>query len=147
MTPRQIELVRISFARLAPMAAAAGTLFYRRLFELNPALEALFKHDVQEQSHTLMQMIGLAVALLDRPAMLVHAIDALGRRHAVYGVKPHDYETGGDALIWALNEGLGEAFTPEVKDAWVAVYELISSTMQRAAATAAPFPDRTGFVR
>jgi len=116
------------------MAAAAGALFYSRLFELDPALKALFKHDLQEQSHKLMQMIGLAVALLDRPDMLVHALDALGRRHSVYGVKPQDYKTVGDALILTLGEGLGEAFTPELNDAWVAVYELISSTMQRSAA-------------
>jgi len=104
------------------------------LFELDPELKALFKHNLQEQSHKLMQMIGLAVALLDRPDMLVHAVDALGRRHSVYGVKARDYSTVGEALILTLDEGLGEAFTPEVKDAWVAVYELISSTMQQTAA-------------
>src|SRR5262245_49253254 len=136
MTSRQTELVRASFARLAPMAAAAGALFYRRLFELDPALKTLFKHDLEEQGHKLMQMIGLAVALLDRPDMLVHAIDALGRRHSVYGVKPQHYKTVGEALILTLGEGLGEEFTPEVSDAWVAVYELISSTMQESAAAA-----------
>jgi hemoglobin-like flavoprotein len=133
MTTRQTELVKWSFGRIAPMAEAAASLFYRRLFELDPSLRSLFKADLHEQGAKLMHMIGLAVGLLDRPFRLIPAIEALGRRHAEYGATQLDYRTVGEALIWTLDECLGEAFTAEVKDAWVAVYELISTVMQRSA--------------
>jgi hemoglobin-like flavoprotein len=135
MTPKQTEIIRTSFARLSPKAAAVGAIFYDRLFMLDPELRPLFKHDLAEQSQKLMQTLGLAVALLDRPDLLIHTTEALGRRHTRYGVTPRHYNTVGEALIWTLDQGLGEHFTPEVKQAWVAVYELISSTMQRSADT------------
>ena len=131
ITVTQRELVRSSFAQVARMADAAADLFYRRLFELDPALRSLFRGDLQEQGRRLIQMLGIAVAWLDRPDMLVPTIEELGRRHEVYGVKPRDYHTVGKALLLTLAEGLGEAFTPDVRDAWTAVYELILSAMQR----------------
>ena len=131
MTQIQLGLVRASFAQVAQMADAAGGLFYRRLFELDPSLRSLFRSDLQEQGRKLIQMLGMAVAWLDRPDMLLPTIEALGRRHELYGVKPRDYQTVGEALLWTLAKGLGEAFTPEVRGAWIAVFELISSVMQR----------------
>jgi hemoglobin-like flavoprotein len=133
MTPKQTEIVRTSFASLAPLAVATGATFYDRLFKLDPTLGPLFRQNLAEQSKKLMQMVGLAVSLLDRPDVLVPSIEAMGRRHAIHGVNPHHYTTVGEALIWTLEQGLGEHFTPEVKEAWIAVYELISSTMQRSA--------------
>jgi len=101
------------------------------LFELDPSLRSLFRSDLQEQGRKLIQTLGLAVAWLDRPDMLLPTIEALGRRHELYGVKSRDYQTVGEALLWTLAKGLGEAFTPEVRGAWIAVLELISSVMQR----------------
>ena len=59
-----------------------------------------------------------------------------------YGVRPEHYDTVAAALIWTLEKGLGEAFTPEVKDAWVAVYTLLAQTMKDAAASIKPEPSR-----
>jgi hemoglobin-like flavoprotein len=58
----------------------------------------------------------------------------LARRHEGYGVRPQHYDTVGAALIWTLEQGLGTAFTPEVKAAWVAVYTNLANTMQAASA-------------
>lgn len=136
ITQIKTELVRSSFAQIAQMADLAGGLFYRRLFELDPALRPLFRGDLREQGRKLIQMLGTAVAWLDRPDVLIPTIEALGRRHAIYGVKPRDYHTVGKALLLTLAEGLGEAFTPEVRVAWTAVFELISSAMQGQSAAA-----------
>jgi hemoglobin-like flavoprotein len=80
-----------------------------------------------------MQMISTAVANLDRLDTLVPAVQSLGARHARYGVLDSHYNTVGEALIWTLEQGLGDAFTPETKDAWIVVYTLLSSTMKDAA--------------
>jgi hemoglobin-like flavoprotein len=129
MTPKQKELVQHSFALLSPVAEQAGQLFYDRLFQLDPALRNLFKSDLSEQSRMLMQMLSVAVRGLDRLEEIVPAVRLLGRRHAGYGVTERDFATVGAALLWTLERGLGPAFTPEVRDAWAAVYAVLTQTM------------------
>jgi hemoglobin-like flavoprotein len=106
------------------------------LFELDPTLRPLFKGDMKEQGRKLMDMITLAVKGLDRPEALLPALAALGRRHADYGVNKHDYETVGEALIWTLEQGLGPSFTPDVREAWEAIYGFIAGSMREAAVAA-----------
>ena len=133
MTPNQIKLVQTSFAQVAPTAATAADLFYGRLFEVAPQVRAMFPDDLSEQKKKLMAMLGTAVAGLSRLETLVPAVQALGRRHAGYGVKAQHYASVGSALLWTLEKGLGAAFTPEVKDAWATAYIVLSTTMMNAA--------------
>jgi nitric oxide dioxygenase len=133
MTPNQIKLVQTSFAQVAPIAATAADLFYGRLFEVAPQVRAMFPDDLSEQKKKLMAMLGTAVAGLSRLETLMPAVQALGRRHAGYGVKAQHYASVGSALLWTLEKGLGEAFTPEVKDAWATTYIVLSTTMMNAA--------------
>ena len=133
MTPNEKSLVQRTFGLVVPITDRAASLFYGRLFELDPALKLLFKVDMREQGRKLMQVIGFAVSKLDTLDELVPDVEALGRRHAGYGVKDADYDTVGAALLWTLEQGLGAAFTPEVKSAWTTVYQLLASTMKGAA--------------
>ena len=130
MTPRQILLVQTTFAQVEPIAETAAALFYARLFELDPSLRPLFTTDIQEQGRKLMQTIAVAVRGLDNLDALVPAVRALGKRHAGYGVQDQHYETVAAALIWTLEAGLGDAFTPEVREAWATVYRLLADTMK-----------------
>jgi len=133
LTNTQKTLVQESFAAVMPIADDAAALFYRRLFELDPSLERMFKGDMKEQRQKLMQMLTAAVKGLDRLDQLVPVVEDLGRRHAGYGVADAHYDTVGAALLWTLEKGLGSAFTPEVQDAWIAVYGLLAGTMKNAA--------------
>ena len=133
MTPRQIELVQTSFRKVVPIGDTAAELFYARLFELDPAIEPLFEIDLKEQGRKLLGMIGLAVTGLNDFSRLAPVVADLGRRHVGYGVKPSHYDTVGAALVWTLERGIEDAFTPEVKDAWVAAYGLLAGTMKQAA--------------
>ena len=92
-------------------------------------MESLFSGNMIEQGNKLMTMIGAAVAALSNIATLVPVVEELGRRHAGYGVQDSHYDTVGEALLWTLETGLGEAFTPKVKEAWTSVYGLLASTM------------------
>jgi hemoglobin-like flavoprotein len=132
----QKALVQTSFAQVRPIADAAAALFYSRLFELDPTLRPLFKGPIEEQGRKLMEMLGLAIKGLDRPEALLPALAALGRRHAGYGVNEHDYETVGEALLWTLEQGLGPSFTPQVQEAWAALYRFVADTMRAACVTA-----------
>lgn len=137
MTAEQKTLVQSSFAKVAPIADAAAAMFYARLFELDPSLRPLFTTDLAEQGRKLMRMIGLAVNGLDRLDQLVPVVQQLGQRHTTYGVKDEHYDTVATALVWTLEQGLGPAFTPEVKEAWVTVYGVLATTMKDAAAATA----------
>jgi hemoglobin-like flavoprotein len=129
MTPESIALVKTSWAQVQPISGQAAALFYGRLFEVYPEVKPLFKGDMREQGRKLMTMIATAVNALDRLEPMVPAIKALGARHAGYGVESADYDKVADALLWTLGQGLGDAFTPDVKDAWTQAYTALASTM------------------
>lgn len=136
MTPDHIRIVQTTWLRLLPIRETAAQLFYDRLFELDPSLRQLFRGDLQAQGKKLMQVIDGAVNGLTRIEHVVPIVQALGRRHAGYGVRDQHYETVGSALLWTLEKGLGAAFTDPVKAAWSAVYHTLATTMREAAADA-----------
>jgi hemoglobin-like flavoprotein len=137
MTPLQIHLVRTTFASIAPSAQNVAALFYARLFEIEPTLRPLFRGDLTEQGRKLMQMLGAAVAGLDRVRELAPRLRELGRRHHEYGVRDVHYETVAVALLWTLEQGLGERFTAEVRDAWTKAYHLMADAMKAGASVRA----------
>lgn len=134
MTPEQKQLVQSTFAQVAPIAPKAAELFYGRLFELDPDLKPLFKGDMTEQGAKLMKTLGVAVASLNDLDSLVPVLQGLGRDHVAYGVQDAHYDTVGEALLWTLEQGLGDAFTPEAEEAWTEVYTLVAAVMKEAAA-------------
>lgn len=138
MTPEQVELVQSSFKKVEPIAATAGDLFYNRLFEIAPEVRPMFADDITEQRDKLMAMLGTAVNNLHQIDKIIEPVKALGAKHVDYGVTDKHYDVVGEALIWTLQEGLKDDFTPEVKDAWVTTYTTVASVMKEAAAAAAP---------
>ena len=138
MTQDQIAAVRQTFATVAPNARTVGTLFYDRLFAIDPSLRALFRGDINEQAGKLMHVIGFAVANLDKPDALLPAVRALGERHVAYGVTEPHYQTVATALLQTLEAGLGDAFTPDVRGAWTTAYTTLAGEMLAASRKAAP---------
>lgn len=134
MTLQDKERVKQTWIRVIPIADKAAELFYGRLFELDPAVKPMFKSDIKAQGAKLMKTIGLAVSALDDLEPLVPTLKEIGARHAGYGVKEGDYDTVATALLWALEQGLGEAFTDEVKNAWAEVYTTVADVMKSGAA-------------
>jgi hemoglobin-like flavoprotein len=133
MTPEQIYLVQRSWRQVLPISDTAAELFYGKLFALDPTVQPLFKGDMKAQGRKLMAMIGTAVNGLTTLDAIVPAVQDLGRRHVKYGVKDSHYDTVGSALLWTLEQGLGDAFTPDVKAAWTSVYGVLAATMKDAA--------------
>lgn len=137
MTPEQIALVKDSWAKVVPISEQAAGLFYGKLFEAYPEVQPYFKGDMQDQGRKLMAMIGMAVNGLDDLGPLVPAVQAMGKRHVGYGVKDEDYDKVAECLIWTLEQGLGAAFTPDTRTAWVLMYTTVADVMKAAAAEAA----------
>ena len=137
MNPDEIALVQATWRQVVPIKETAAELFYGKLFELDPALQPLFEGDIKEQGRKLMTMITIAVNGLTQLDALVPVVQDLGRRYAGHRVQDVPYGTVADALLWTLGEGLGEAFTPEVKAAWTKTYEVLADTMRQGASSAA----------
>jgi hemoglobin-like flavoprotein len=137
LTAKDIALVRTSFAKVLPIKDVAADLFYDRLFEIAPQLRGMFPHDLKEQKTKLMAMLAAAIGALHDLTTLVPHVKALGARHASYGVTVAHYTVVADALMWTLERGLGDAFTPEVRSAWAKVYGVLAGTMQTGAVEAA----------
>lgn len=130
MNAEQIKLVQSSFELVRPMADTAAQLFYDRLFTLDPSLRPMFKGDIASQGRMLMSVLSTAVKGLTDLDALVPVLRNLGARHVGYGVRDEHYVTVGTALLWTLGQGLGEAFTPEVCEAWTVAYGLLADVMQ-----------------
>lgn len=138
MTEDQIRLVQSSWKLVVPIQETASGLFYGRLFELDPALRALFRTDLKTQGHRLMAILNTVVNGLGRLDQLLPAVQDLGRRHTGYGVQDAHYDTVAGALLWTLEQGLGAAFTAEVRDAWTTAYLTLAGVMKEAAASHQP---------
>ena len=133
LSPDTVAHVQRTWADVAAIAPEAASLFYHELFDAAPHLRPLFRGDMEVQGRKLMDMIGVAVATLDRPATLGPVLAKLGRRHGEYGVEPDHYGLVGAALLATLAAGLGEAFTDRVEAAWTEVYGALADAMITAA--------------
>lgn len=129
MTPQQVKLVQESFAKVAPIAPQAADLFYGRLFEVAPQVRSLFPDDLREQKKKLMAMLAVVVAGLDKLDTILPAASALAKRHVGYGAAAEHYPVVGGALLWTLEKGLGDAWTPELASAWTDAYTTLSGFM------------------
>lgn len=139
MTSYQTQLVQQTFSQVATLPVdVVGSLFYNRLFIIAPEVKSMFSRTTTpEQSRKLLTMLSYIVSRLDQSDQLVNEVEKLAQRHVRYGVQDRHYDQVGDALLWTLEQGLGEAWTVEVKEAWIACYTLLSGVMLRASSQVA----------
>jgi len=129
MTPTQVSLVQDSFAKVVPISDQAAVIFYDRLFDIAPQVKPLFKGDMAKQRRALMGTLGVVVNGLSNLPSILPAASALAKKHVSYGVEASHYPVVGAALLWTLEKGLGEAWTPDVAAAWTDAYGTLSGFM------------------
>jgi nitric oxide dioxygenase len=129
ITKHQVELVQESFAHVLPIADVAGLMFYERIFTMAPEARAMFGEDLALQASRTMGAVKTAVDGLDDIERVAPFLVRLGARHVRYGVVPEHFDLVGAALIWTLEQGLGELFTFEVREAWIVAYGIITNAM------------------
>ena len=142
LTDNEKKLLRDSWRLVTPISETAAELFYKKLFQLKPEYRSMFPEDMTSQRRKLMVALGFIVKAADwandswaadvpQEDDLMMVVLALGRRHTLlYKVPDEGYKHVGESLLWALNMGLGQAFTPEVQAAWTKIYILVSNIMR-----------------
>ena len=132
MTPDQILLVRSSWPAIAREADRLTKQFYAHLFDIDESAARLFSGvDMAAQRKKLAQALAVVVHALNDIDSLLPPLAALAKRHMSYGVEDRHFDSVGDALLWAMTDVLGDAFTPELRDAWAQAYAMVSSVMRR----------------
>ncbi len=132
LSNNQKAIVQTTFGQVTD-ADLLASRFYERLFEIDPSTRPLFRHDMAEQRQKLIQTIAVVVNNLGDLNTIVPAIQSLGKRHVAYGVTVSHWESVGSALLWALEDAFGPAFTTEIRHAWASAYGLIAQTAIAAA--------------
>lgn len=124
-----IARIREGFRVVSEDGERLAALFYGRLFEIDPSLRTMFTGDLTAQGRKLTGALALVVHSLDRLDGILGTIQALGSRHAAYGVKEHHYTIVGEALIDTLRACLGATFDAEAVRAWTTAYGALASAM------------------
>lgn len=148
ITDNDKQLILSTWRLVVPIADTASDLFYRRLFELEPKYRSLFPEDLTKQKRKLVTMLSFIVKSIDWMASqwqedipadedLCLVVLAMGRRHhQLYHIPDESYDTVGQALLWTLDQGLGQAFTDDVRAAWTRLYGVVALTMKMGAQAA-----------
>jgi hemoglobin-like flavoprotein len=135
MTPEQVKLITQSFDDMWPIRRNLAIKFYNRFFEVAPDAQRLFPSDMERLHLKLMDTIAAIVGALDNRALFQSIISQTAGQHARFGVSSSQYAAFGDALIWSLEQQFGSAFTAELKQAWIALYQAVQGEMMHAGKT------------
>lgn len=142
MTPAQLRILSRTFKKIEPQSDEFGIIFYERLFEIAPELRPMFGTDIKLQQTKFMKVIKEVVhlhlrSLVSLPVMSKATGSAVipgafwsGKLHAAFGVKLKDYETMKEALLWAVEQILGNECTHEVSMAWADAYDVVAGAMR-----------------
>ena len=130
MNSKQIALVRKTCSDVAPVADSTAEVFYQKLFQLNPALRPVFAGHLHERGRHLLETVEAAARVTDKPDLLASVMADLDNHQIASAAGDRRYEAIGAALILAFRQGLGPAFTPDARQAWIALFDYIDGTMK-----------------
>lgn len=132
MTGNQMELVRSSFTEAVDRRDDFATFFYACLFDISPEMRPLFGGDMETQAQRFTEMIAVAINGQNGDRGPSEALQMLGSSHRRADIETGHYAPFGRALVWSLQQTLGNDFTPEMKQAWEDWYETVAQTMAAA---------------
>ncbi|XP_027057706.1 neuroglobin-2-like isoform X3 [Pocillopora damicornis] len=136
LTDLQIELIHGSWEKVKPNKKYHGERLFHKLFNVAPHLQELFPFgsDLTNPMFTMhalnvMNTLDLAVQHLDKLDILIPKLKELGQMHAAFELTEVEFQYVGESLIWVLETGLGDDFTPKLKKAWCDAFAIITSVM------------------
>jgi hemoglobin-like flavoprotein len=118
----------------------SGDLIFSRVLELEPEARTLFNFSAKEDVRSnpkfafhadqMVSMIDTAVAFLGPDLEpLEEDLHALGRRHIRYGVPAKFLPTMEKAVVYTMEELLGDKFTRTMRNSWQVVFYFMVQAM------------------
>lgn len=136
MTPEQVREVQASYASLDEDGLSRlAVSFYDHLFGAHPEVRSLFSREPALQRQKFIDELTEIVHAISNLSTFVKRTAELGARHVPYGARTIHYGQVGEALLAALAEQLGPAYTPDLQEAWTLAYNLVAETMMQGAAS------------
>jgi len=113
-----------------------GRAMYAELFRTAPTLSAeLFSTEkANDMASKMGDMLGLLVSHADDPTQLKQQVFWLGRRHVLYGVRPHMIPLMGPIIMGALADAADDNWGTEEEKAWGIVINIVIDSMMEAIA-------------
>ncbi|MBD1371868.1 NO-inducible flavohemoprotein [Hazenella sp. IB182357] len=130
LNPKTLQTIESYVPVLAEQGATITTRFYQILFQKHPELLNVFNktHQVKgTQPRALAHSVYMAVKHIQSLEQILPVVELIAHKHRSLGVLPEHYPVVGENLTIAMEEVLGDAFTPELKAAWIEVYEIIAN--------------------
>ena len=130
LTQQHIDTVKSTIPLLESAGTAITQHFYQRMFLHNPELKDIFNMSHQKtggQPVALFNAIAAYAKHIETPEVLGHAVERIAQKHTSFNVQPAQYAIIGHHLIETLRELAGDAFTPEVEEAWGEAYHFLAN--------------------
>lgn len=105
-------------------------VFYDKVFEKAPFVQALFKKSILDQGRLLTHMLGGIVYSLSRPEYLVMGLKKLGQNHHRYGVKDEYYPVVKEAVLETIAEVLDDVELDRIIEAWASAMDFVIENMK-----------------
>ncbi|MDP3301915.1 MAG: globin domain-containing protein [Sulfuricurvum sp.] len=107
------------------------TRMYEILFSKYPETKSMFDNAASDQHKKLAGAIAAFAGNIDNLGVLSAAVEKMAQTHVKTQVKPIHYPMVADALITAMGDVLGEAFTDARKNAWVEAYTFLANILMQ----------------
>ena len=115
-----IDIIKSTVPVLREHGVEITTTFYKRMFENNPEIKAMFnmaKQESGEQPKALAMAVLAAAQNIDNLEAILPAVQKMCKAHVNANVKPEHYPIVGENLLAAIKE---------VLNAWAEAYEVIA---------------------
>jgi hemoglobin-like flavoprotein len=130
VTVKSLDRIRRSYEILLPQVGRVTSRFYEALFAAWPETRRLFTRDIAVQQKHLAAALALVVRNLSVLDALEEPLRELGAGHARAGVRPEHYPVVCDAMVLAIGQTLGTAWTAELEADWRGLLERVAGHMQ-----------------
>ncbi|XP_076127910.1 cytoglobin-2-like [Alosa pseudoharengus] len=145
LTDSQKEIIKESWSSIQRDITRAGIILFVRLFESHPECKEVFfefrevddvemlrvNKELRAHGLRVMSFIEKSVARLDEPERLEMLAFDLGRKHYNYRAIPKYFMYVMPEFIRAIQPILKGGLTPELEDAWKALFLYLTGMMRQ----------------
>ncbi|KAL7798830.1 globin-like protein [Trichoderma afarasin] len=129
LSPEQIAIIKSTVPIIREHGTTVTTTFYANMLAAHPELKNYFSLRNQQtgaQQAALANSVLAAATHIDNLGVIAGAVEKIAHKHVSLFIQPEHYPIVGKYLIGAFKQILGDAFTPEIEEAWTIAYGLLA---------------------